>query len=114
MRTMPPPLDPDAKRRGSLSPVLMSALVYPGAGQLMQRRWWAAGALGLAFTGALGWFVARTLEVLRDYYDFAFHFETATTTAPDPWQVAVPFAVSLALYVVTLVDAAVATSRGRG
>ena len=77
----------------------------------MQRRWWSAAVFGLTFTGSLAWFVMRTMSVLTAYYDFAFHFETATGDAPSIKEILWPFALSLLVYVLCLIDAAVASRK---
>lgn len=56
MSTPPPPPLPRPKRNrevGWISPAL-SAFVYPGAGQLSQKRWLAGGFYLLLFTAAIG------------------------------------------------------------
>lgn len=96
------------KRPWPLSPVLVTALVYPGAGQLMQRRWVAGGLAIAAFTAAGGWFFVRTGRVLIDYYRMAFDFAGAPESQVRPRDIVVPFIVALVVYVACLVDAAVA------
>ena len=88
------------------SPVLLSALVYPGTGQCAQRRWSAAALFGVTFTLALGWFVTRLVQIMTAYYELAFRFDTATGAAPSARALLWPFALSLVIYVACLVDAA--------
>jgi hypothetical protein len=90
-----------------MTPVFLSAVVYPGAGQFIQRRWVAGSVYSLTFSAALIWFVTRTLQVLSAYYEFAFNFATATGKAPSSRAIIVSFVVCLILYVANVVDAAV-------
>ena len=108
---IPPPL-PTA-RRWPVSPVLVSALVYPGVGQLMQRRWLAAGIALAAFTGAAGWFFVRTGKVLIDYYRMGFDFADAPERPIQLREIVLPFVIALVVYLICVVDTAVADFRLR-
>jgi hypothetical protein len=110
----PPPLPPGvAGRPPAFSPMLLSALVYPGAGQLMQKRWGVGVGFALAFTVPLVWFVIEVFRVLSAYYAFMVDFKGATGVAPGATAIVVPFLLSLALYVAGLVDTALAAYRIR-
>ncbi len=111
MTASPPPVPLAMRRRPALSPVAVSALVYPGAGQLMQRRWWAASLFGVTFTASAGWLVVRVLRVLTAYYEFAFDFASAAGTTVSPRQLAVPFGLGMAVYLLNVLDAAFAQRR---
>jgi hypothetical protein len=91
-----------------MTPVIISVLVYPGAGQFVQRRWVSGVFFITAFSAALAWFVGRTLQVLAAYYDFAFNFHTASGLAPNAMGIAVPFVISLVVYLANVVDAILA------
>lgn len=106
MPTTPPPMAGPVRRKPVLSPLLLSSLVYPGSGQLVQRRWWAAAVFIPAFTAGFVWFMARVLAVLQAYYDLAFNFETATGQAPSVSALMTPFVVTLLIYLGNLVDTA--------
>ena len=109
----PPPLvpNPPARRPSSFSPMVLSALVNPGAGQLVQRRWGAGVGFIVAFTVPLVWFVVKVFAVLKAYYEFAFNFRGATGEAPGAAAIILPFVLSVAVYIACLVDVAVATYR---
>lgn len=112
---MPPRLPTSPARRSwPISPVLVTALVYPGVGQLMQRRWWAAGITLVSFTAAAFWFFFRTAVVLIDYYQMAFDFSGAQPRSSHPRDILVPFAVALGAYVGCVLDAALGNRRLRG
>jgi hypothetical protein len=89
-----------------MTPVVISALVYPGTGQLMQRRWGAAVFFLVTFSAALIWFGDHTLSVMAAYYDLAFNFDSATGEAPGVMAIGLPFALSLVLYIANVIDAA--------
>lgn len=91
--------------------MVLSALVYPGAGQLVQRRWVAGGGFVVAFSVPLVWFVVKVFAVLKAYYEFAFNFRGATGEAPGAAAIILPFALSVAVYIACLVDVAVAAYR---
>lgn len=99
--------------------MLLSALVYPGAGQLMQRRWMAGAGFALVFTLPIAWFIVEVVRVLGAYYAFMIDFKGATGEAPGGMAILVPFLLSLAIYLAGLVDTALADyhqrikSRGR-
>jgi hypothetical protein len=93
--------------------MVLSALVYPGAGQLMQRRWVAGIGFVVAFTVPLIWFVAKVCAVLKAYYEFAFNFSGATGQAPCPSAIVLPFVFCLVIYVGCLLDIAMAAYRLR-
>ena len=113
MPTVATPPRMPAQRPWSLSPVLVTALAYPGAGQLMQRRWVAGGVAIAAFTAAAGWFFVRTGRVLTDYYRLAFDFAGAPESQARPRDIVVPFVVALLVYLACLADATVADIRLR-
>jgi hypothetical protein len=106
--TSTPPALPRVSGKFIMTPVIISALIYPGAGQFVQRRWVAGVIFLVAFSVALAWFVGRTLQVLAAYYDFAFNFNTASGQAPNSMGIAIPFGISLAVYLANIVDAALA------
>lgn len=114
MNAVPPPPMPtkDLGRTSSaFSPMVLSALVYPGAGQLMQRRWMAGLLVAGLFTVPAVWFFVEVFGVLKAYYDFAFNFSGATGKAPAAGSIILPFILSTLIYVGGLVDTAVAMNR---
>jgi hypothetical protein len=62
---------PDTGRPGR-APVLLSAFVFPGAGQLLQRRRAAAALYAGTFLAACVVFVVYIVRILVSYYGFAF------------------------------------------
>ena len=98
--------DSDHGRKTSKTAMYLSALVYPGAGELLQRRWLAAALIIVAFTASSAVFFWRSIRLLMAYYSFALDFLHAEPTPVHIRALAVPFAVSMAVYIVGLVDTA--------
>ena len=111
MSTAPQLMPPPLQRKPFLSPMLMSALVYPGTGQLVQHRWWSGGLFILTFSAGFVWFITQILKVMAAYYDFAFHFDTATGEAPGASAMMTPFVITLVIYIANVVDTALGNRR---
>lgn len=109
----PPPLQTPKSGRQILTPMVLSALVYPGAGQLMQRRWLAATVFVVGFSLPFAWFLGRVYGVLKAYYEFAFNFKGASGQAPQPSCLVWPLALSIGVYLAGLVDTAIGSYRAR-
>lgn len=100
---------------GGMGPVFLSAVVFPGVGQLVQRRWVAGAGYAVAFGAAFSWLVVRFLGLLKIYYSLAFDFNREPGNAPSIGMVGWPFLVSMVIYLASLVDTAVGnhkTSQG--
>lgn len=93
--------------------MLLSALVYPGAGQLMQKRWGVGACFAVVFTVPMVGFVVEVFRVLSAYYSFMVDFKGATGVAPGAAAIVMPFFLSLVIYIAGLVDTAVADYRIR-
>ena len=111
--SQPPPLKANGDRKTPFSPMLLSALVYPGTGQLMQRRWVAGIGFVFVFTIGFVWFVLEIVGVLKAYYAFAVDFKGATGKAPGVGAILLPLALSTMIYIAGLIDTAVASYRMR-
>ena len=109
---VPPPLNSVKRGPGrTISPMLLSAVVYPGAGQLMQRRWVAGVCMAAVFSVFFGWMVVEVYAVLKAYYAFMTDFKGATGEAPGAASIILPFILSTAVYVAGLVDTSIAEYR---
>jgi len=66
-----------------------------------------------AFTVSAGWFMAQAGRAAVAYYRLAFDFNAASGSEVRPAEIAVPLAVALVVYVVSLIDTGVAAGRTR-
>jgi len=105
----PPPLKPVQPAKALLSPMVLSALVYPGAGQLMQRRWWVGAFFVMGSTLAVGWLATAVFVVLKAYYGMAF--DSAPVETPRLASLLIPFFIWLGIYIAGIVDTAIASYR---
>jgi hypothetical protein len=96
-------------------PIFLSAVVYPGAGQIAQRRW-AAGLIYLSsftvffvimFINVLG----PLFKTLRAVLSFADGGANETMSGISPLGVLVPFGLSMLIYVANLLDVTRAARR---
>ena len=107
----PPPLHVTQPPKPVISPMALSALVSPGAGQLMQRRWGTGAFFLSASTLSAGWLLMAVYHVVKTYYGLAFDPMNAPAEAPGLASLMVPFFIWLAVYVASLVDTAIASYR---
>jgi len=107
-----PPVIKTAKTGHSLlSPMTLSALVYPGAGQLMQRRW-GAGIFFIVASTVVGlWLFVTVFVVLKAYYGLAFAPMNAPVEVPGLAALVIPFSIWLVIYVAGIVDTAIGSYR---
>ena len=108
---MQPPESGTPRRRG-MGPVLLSALVYPGLGQIVQGRWLAGAIYGVAFTAASAWFAANAARILIVYYRFAADMGATQEPVVSYAQILIPFGIASLLYLINLVDIII-PGRGR-
>lgn len=102
-------MDPESKWRANMS-VWASALVYPGAGQVIQRRWLSAFLIMTGFTISLVAFAISLLFPLVIYYLNALQAQMLNAVPPpiphySLWTVVGSFIVTVLFYVIGIVDA---------
>ncbi len=102
--------NPASAKAPSRMPMFLSALVCPGIGQLVQRRWWAGILFLLAFATAFAVFMWVAVDLIVSFYRMGFEFETYE---PDihPERLLPSFALALGIYLANLVDVALAHFR---
>lgn len=77
----------DSRGRGGVSglpgrgAVLLSAFVFPGAGQALQKRWVYACVFGVGFLACLAAFCVRAGSIIISYYRLGF--DSAAGPPPD-------------------------------
>lgn len=92
-------------------PVTLSVLVFPGAGQCVQKRWVMAAIYGGLFVTASAWFASVAGRALYSYYQFGFEFETAPDPVISPLTVLLPFGACMLVWGANIVDVVVAALR---
>lgn len=104
MSTTPPPLPVRVDR----TPILYSALVYPGVGQFMVGRKFVGIAFATCFTFALAIFLVffvryfrETIDFVRAWWSGAYPPDDAT---PSPRQLMMPFVYMVITYLASLYD----------
>ena len=104
MNAAPPPLPGRVDR----TPILFSALIYPGVGQYMTGRHLAGLAYAACFTIAFGVFLVfftryfrETVDFLRAWWAGSYIPEADT---PSPRQLMMPFVYVLVTYVANVYD----------
>ena len=95
------------------TPPLLSAFVYPGAGQLAQKRWFAGAFILVLFTAAFVAFLVLVVGFLYANLDAALDFfNPEKELRPFPWGAATGcLGAALLLYALGIVDAARAARR---
>ncbi len=97
------------------TPIFLSALVYPGAGQLLQRRWRAGLLFCVSFTLFFVLLLSAVLRPLIGSLDAAFawaaHQENKPFEGISVIRVATLFVICAGLYVANVIDATRAARR---
>jgi hypothetical protein len=94
--------------------VYLSALVCPGAGQIVQRRWVAAALVGVSFVAGFVVFSVSVVKSLTAYYDLAFHFDQPPPQSVSLWSIVIPFGICMVIYLLGLIDTVLANRRREG
>ena len=93
---------------------MLSAFVYPGLGQLCQRRWVAGLAFILFFTASSIWLIVKFWPMLEFIYYRLPNFDRALPeTTPDFTGIAWPLATCVAIILLNVLDVWRAAQRMR-
>jgi len=92
-------------------PVALSALVYPGVGQLAQGRWVAGAFYLVSFTALFIWFAVNAYQTLVMYYSFMSPDSLVEPTPVPMTRILIPFSLDFLIYLVNLLDVFVACHR---
>ncbi len=92
-------------------PTLLLSFIFPGAGQLLQKRWAVGALFFVGFLSGFFWLMALALGNIVDYYRLGFEFETYEPTPTDPAALLPPLILAIAVYVTNLVDVFTAQHR---
>lgn len=101
----------DTQPATGMMPILLSALVYPGAGQLAQRRFFAALFYAIPFTASLVPLAITLYRTFRDLYRFAFDLNATPTEISLAGKLLVPMTIVAVIYTANVIDATVANIR---
>lgn len=97
------------------TPLMLSAFVYPGAGQFIQRRWIAGTLYAVFFTVFFVLFMVNVARPMMANVDAALAFAmgdgSKPMTAPSLVAIIVPFVLSMLAYVANIIDASRAQRR---
>ncbi len=94
-----------ARKRPEKYPIFLSAAVYPGSGQIFQRRWLAGIFFGTAFTAMFIAFVIIMSKILVDFYSLGFNFDNAEVSSNPPIAPALlAFGVTMMIYIINIID----------
>ena len=104
MLKAPPPLPPSPPPAPSRLPVILSALVLPGTGQLLQRRWLAAAFYGIGCLAGFAVFCVAAFQIVFSFYDLGFNTNSYQQTPLPVRRGIVSFLVTLLLYIAGLID----------
>lgn len=88
----------------------MSALVYPGVGQFIQKRWVAGAIYTFAFTATGGYFVFEFARIMIVYLS-QMTFDAPAQPAPGFRGLLVGFLLALLAYAASLIDTYAAHTR---
>ena len=98
------PLPDQDPSRPSRFSVVLSAFVFPGAGQIHQGRWAAAAIFGTGFLVCFVVFVVYAASIIRIYYSIAFDFDSFEVTNVPLGKTAAFFLLAMLVYAVSLGD----------
>ncbi|MBN1556651.1 MAG: hypothetical protein JW951_00735 [Lentisphaerae bacterium] len=93
-----------SKSRPSRFAIVLSAFVFPGAGQVYQGRWAAAGIFGAAFLLCFVAFLVQAFRIIRVFYSLAFEFDRTDTPEIGLGAAVVWFLLAMLVYGAGLID----------
>ncbi len=102
--------DSRPRNKPSRAAIFLSGFLYPGAGQLAQRRWVAGVGFVAGFSFLLALFMVQSLRTIVAFYELGLR-GTETDQLPSLASIGVLFAACLAVYVLNIVDAWLAYRR---
>jgi len=94
--------------KSKLRAIALSALVYPGVGQLTQHRWFAAAIFLPLFTTALVGFLLFTYEILVAFYSMGNDFMHAQPGNPPIREAGTCLVIALVIWAANILDTLVA------
>lgn len=99
------------KGHPSRGAILLSGVVYPGVGQLVQRRWAAAVLFAGVFSALFGLLMVRSMQIVVAYYRLGLDGAAAAEEMPSIRPILGLFGCGLLVYVANIADAYLAHRR---
>ena len=99
--------------RSARWPMFLSAVVYPGAGQIAQGRWFPAMVYAGAFTFFSVFFLVYVFRIILTYYQFTLNSPTSSIDDLPVRKTVMFLILSLFTYILNLVDCFAAYTRTR-
>ncbi len=86
-------------------PIFLSAVVYPGAGQIFQKRWLAGIFFIATFTIMFIAFLFLMGSIIIDFYSLGLNFDNAQVNASPPIKPALfAFGTAMIIYIINIID----------
>jgi hypothetical protein len=92
-------------------PVLLSAMVCPGAGQFVQKRWGAGITYLLCFLAAFIYVMLAAGKIIISYYRLGFEFDTYKPEPVSMLNLLLPFGLAVLIYLANIMDVFIAQQR---
>ena len=106
-------MNPENKKsaKPTSMPIFLSALVFPGAGQFIQKRWIAGTLFSLTFLITFILFCIQAGQLIIAYYRMGFEFDTFEPGEIHLSRMLITFAVAMLIYIINIFDTAIAQVR---
>ena len=102
----------DTRKHSAKYAIFLSAAVYPGAGQMLQKRWLAGLFFALSFTIMFTAFVIIMGGIIMEFYSLGFDFSNSQVNPHPPIGDAVSsFIATFIIYIINIIDAYTAYSK---
>ncbi len=99
-------------RHSSKYAIFLSAAVYPGAGQMLQKRWLAGIFFAVSFTVMFIAFIIIMGGIIMEFYSLGFDFSNSQVNPDTPTGDAISaFVATLIIYIINIIDAHAAYRR---
>lgn len=94
-------------------PIILTALIWPGLGQLFQKRWLIGGILAVAFGATFGESMSEAFHNLSAYYSGLTDINALEAPESSTGKILAAGSLGTVVYVVAVIDVALAYRRQR-
>jgi hypothetical protein len=106
--------NPKADGSPSRVPMMMNAFVWPGVGQVIQRRWIAASIYLAGFLISTVFFCVHAVRIMTAYYNLWLRFDSNQPVDPPSYRGLLAWLLmGILIYVAALVDSYIAYVHAR-